>query len=265
MTRAYVALGGNVGDRLAALASALKLIDDLDDTAVLGVSRVYESEAWPDAGDPAFANAIAVIETGLEADVLLGLLQGIEDALGRERGVRNAPRTIDLDIILFGDEEWDAPALTIPHPRFLEREFVVGPLLEVDPDATLPDGSPVAGVRVSAGRITGVLGLVPGFEDITHGLSGAGADIEWVEVAEGGGSPGSGLVPGADVALSFERTVLEQEHIPYAWDPYPPELWTNPWGLSRPFRLLVPEGLAERARAVLQDALSAPPEFEDSE
>ncbi|MDY0087069.1 MAG: 2-amino-4-hydroxy-6-hydroxymethyldihydropteridine diphosphokinase [Coriobacteriia bacterium] len=169
MTRAHIALGANLGDRLTSMASALSRIGELDETVVLAVSRVYESEAWPDADASVFANAVAVVETGLAADALLEALHEIEEALGRERGTPNAPRSIDLDIILFGSEEWDTPALQIPHPRFQEREFVTRPLLEVDARATLPDGSPAAPAAVLVGRIVKELGALPGFEHMTHG------------------------------------------------------------------------------------------------
>lgn len=263
MTRAYVGLGANLGDRLENIAAALRAIDDLEDTAVVAVSEVYESEAWPDPAAPAYANAVAVVETELSADTLLRLMGEIEAALGRAPDARNASRPIDLDIILFGDEEWDGPEVVIPHPRFLERDFVVRPLLEVDPLVVMPDGSAVCDDKVAVGRITGVLGLVPGYEDVTRGPAGSGLDEEWVEVAEGGGPPGSGQAPSVDAALLFERSVLDGEGIPYAWDPYPPELWTNPWGLARPFKLLVPEAFAERARRAIAEANAAPPADEE--
>jgi len=264
MTRAYVGLGANLGDRLATIASALRAIDELESTAVVAVSEVYESEAWPDPSAPAYANAVAVVETELSARTLMRLMGEIETVLGRVPDVRNAPRPIDLDLILYGDEEWEGPEVVVPHPRFLEREFVVRPLLEVDPLVTMPDGSAVTADKVAVGRITGVLGMVPGFEDVTRGPAGSGLDEEWVEVAEGGGPPGSGQVPSVDALLLFERSVLDAEGIPYAWDPYPPELWTNPWGLARPFKLLVPEAFAEQARRAIAEAVAAPPAEEEA-
>lgn len=261
MTRAYIGLGANLGERLHTLSEALKRVDDLPETAVVAVSRVYESEPWPDPADPPFANAVAVVETALEADVLLRLMGEIEEALGREPAPANAPRPVDLDIIIFGDEEWTGPELVIPHPRFAEREFVVLPLLEVDPLVTLPDGSPVSAENVRVGRVTRLLGVLPGFADITHARADAGeAEDEWVVVAEGGDVTVPGQVPGADTLLLLERSVLEQEGIPFSWDPYPPELWTNPWGLKGTFRILVPASLAERARTLLREVLAAPPE-----
>ncbi|MFU8890849.1 MAG: 2-amino-4-hydroxy-6-hydroxymethyldihydropteridine diphosphokinase [Anaerosomatales bacterium] len=262
MTRAYIGMGSNLGERMHTLAAALHAIDDLPETAVVAVSRVYESEAWPDPASPPYANAVAVVETALEADVLLRLMKEIEATLGRTDAERNAPRVIDLDIVLFGDEEWARPDLVIPHPRFPEREFVVRPLLEVDPLVTMPDGSPVDADQVRVGRITRDLGTLPGFEDVTHAPADTSSEAEWVEVAEGGGLIGPGMVPGADALLLLERTVLDQEGIPYAWDPYAPELWTNPWGLKPRFRLMVPAELVDRARAVLREVALAPPDYE---
>ncbi|MBE0416678.1 MAG: 2-amino-4-hydroxy-6-hydroxymethyldihydropteridine diphosphokinase [Coriobacteriia bacterium] len=258
MTRAYIGLGANLGERIHTLADALCAIDALPETTVAAVSRVYESESWPDPTSPAYANAVAVVETALEADVLLRLMKEIETDLGRTPGPRNAPRVVDLDIVLFGDEEWEGTELVIPHPRFAEREFVVRPLLEVDPLVTLPDGSPVCDDRVSVGRITGALGTLPGFADLTRGPGDKEPSEEWVEVAEGGAAPGSGQASATDALLLLERSVLEQEGIPYAWDPYAPELWTNPWGFKPRFRLMVPGEHADRARRLLRVVVSAP-------
>lgn len=259
MTRAYIGLGANLGDRIATLTAALARIDALEEVRVASVSRVYESEAWPDAADPAFANAVAVVETGLEADVLMRLMEEIETDLGREPGPRNAPRPIDLDLILFGDEEWDSPHMVVPHPRFLEREFVVRPLLEVDPLVSTPDGAGIPVDRILGGWVTGDLGVLPGFEDVTRSPAADAPDGGWVEVAGSGESLASGKFAGMDALLLFERSVLDAEDIPYAWDPYAPELWTSPWGLQRRFKLLVPGPYAERARRVLREASAAPP------
>jgi 2-amino-4-hydroxy-6-hydroxymethyldihydropteridine diphosphokinase len=254
-------MGSNLGERIHTLAAALHAIDELPETAVTAVSRVYESEAWPDPAHPPYANAVAVVETALEADVLLRLMTEIEADIGRTDTERNAPRVIDLDIVLFGDEEWDKPDLVIPHPRFAEREFVVRPLLEVDPLVSMPDGSPVGADRVAVGRITRALGTLPGFEDVTHTVADDVQGGEWVEIAEDGGLIGPGMLPGADALLLLERTVLDQEGIPYAWDPYAPELWTNPWGIKPRFRLLVPAELVDRARAILREVALAPPDY----
>ncbi len=162
-TLAYIGLGSNLGDRAANLAAALRAIGEIPDTEGLGVSRAYESEPWGGIEQPAYANAVAVVSTDMRADQLLEALNDIEDSLGRVRGERHGPRTIDLDILLFGDEEWQRADLTIPHPRLLERAFVVVPLLEVDPQVTMPDGTRITRTYATLGRITGVLGAIPGF------------------------------------------------------------------------------------------------------
>lgn len=165
MIEAYIGLGGNLGDRLENLSEALGRIEELPDTTVLRVSRACESEPWGVTDQPPFANAVALVRTALDADAMLEWLKQIEEDLGREPGVRFGPRSVDLDILLFGDEEWDSPALTIPHPRMLERDFVVRPLLELAPGVTLPDGRRIADLRegATAGRVCGDLGPIPGF------------------------------------------------------------------------------------------------------
>jgi len=266
MTRVHVALGGNVGERLHTLAEALRAVDVLPGTRVLAVSRVYESESWPDPGQPAYANAVAVVETSLQADEFLRMLKEVERESGREPGPPNAPRPMDLDIVLFGDEEWEGPELTIPHPRLLEREFVVAPLLEVDSEARLPDGTRITTEGVRVGRITAMLGVLPGFAEVTRNLAPRTSEHDaedWVEVAHGGGLMGRMRAPDPD--LIFKRTIIEQEGIPYAWDPYPPDRAANPYGFNPVYRLLVPASQAERARRVLREVQQAPPQLLDEE
>lgn len=265
MVRAHIGLGSNLGERLNVMGAALVRIDELVDTTVIAVSRVYESEPWPDPDHPPFANAVAVIETGLAPDVLLGMLKEIERECGRTSGLANAPRALDLDILLMEDEEWVSAELTIPHPRMLERDFVIAPLLEVDPFAALPDGTPVGADEVRHGRVTGVLGVVPGFEAVTRDIEHVQRDGEpaWTEVATAGGTGRGEGYPAAGAALMFERSVLDAEGIEYAWDPYPPERWSNPYGIKPRFRLLVPASLGDKARLVLAEAAAAPPEIGD--
>lgn len=162
-TRAYVGLGSNLGDRVASLAAALRQLDALDGVAVIGVSGVYETEPWGGVEQPPYANAVAALDVGMGAASFLAKCQGIEGALGRLPGVRFGPRVIDIDVLLFGMERIATPDLVVPHPRLLEREFVVTPLLEIAPGAVLPDGSPVTAERAVEGRIVRPLGLVPGF------------------------------------------------------------------------------------------------------
>lgn len=157
MTRAYVGMGSNLGDRVRNLAAALAALEASQGVSVAAVSRLYESEPWGVADQPAFANAVAALDTSLTAHELLAECKRIEAELGRVEGVRYGPRAIDIDILLFGDSALETPDLTIPHPRLLEREFVVTPLLEVAPGATLPDGTPVTRDRAIHGHVTGVL------------------------------------------------------------------------------------------------------------
>ncbi len=265
MERAHIGLGANEGDRLETLSAALRDVDALPETAVIAVSRIYESESWPDPDDPPFANGVAVIDTGLAADVLLDALQDIERTHGREPAPAGAPRPVDLDILLMGDEEWESERLTIPHPRLLERDFVIAPLLEVDPLVSQPDGTPIEADRVRYGRVMRVLGALPGFESITRDIEHADrhASDEWVEVAVAGETGRGEGFPAVGVALMFERSVLDGEGIPYVWDPYPPEQFANPYGIKPLFRLLVPVSLAEKAKYVLAAAAAAPPVFDE--
>ena len=129
---AWIGLGANLGDRLASLRGALAAIAALPGTRVRRVSSLYGS-APVDAGGPDYLNAVAHIETTLAPEALLVRLQVIEQACGRERPYRNAPRTLDLDILLFGDQGIHTPALIVPHPRMYERAFVLLPLAELAP------------------------------------------------------------------------------------------------------------------------------------
>ncbi len=150
MTRAYVGLGSNLGDRERNLRSALALLD-AEDVRVLAVSRFRDTDPVGYADQPRFLNAAALVETDLSAPELLERLLAVERSLGRERtGPRFGPRTIDLDLLLYGDETIDQPGLTVPHPRLAERRFVLEPLAELEPDLVLPDGRRVRDLLTSA-------------------------------------------------------------------------------------------------------------------
>lgn len=258
----FIGLGSNVGDRLGNLRAALEAIDALEGTNVVTVSGVVESEPWGVTEQPAFANAVARVATGMEANRLLVALKDIEVALGRTGGPRYGPRVIDLDILLYGTDEWVTPDLTIPHPRLAERDFAVTPLLEIAPDARWPDETPITRDAVREGRILGPLGAVPGFEMITPppggwvtaGRAESGAAAGWAEVssAQFGAQWGTSFA----MKLMFDAAVLEQERIPIAWDPMPPAEEYSPWTLPRVYRLLVPSAFADRARRVLLEAHS---------
>jgi len=134
---AFVGLGANLGDRAAAVRSAIERIGQLPHTRVIRASSLHET-APHEASGPDFINAVVQAETRLDAMELLAQLQRIENDFGRERPYRNAPRTLDLDLLLYGSARIDSKALTVPHPRMMEREFVLVPLREIAPDALPP-------------------------------------------------------------------------------------------------------------------------------
>ena len=129
---ACVGLGANLGDRRATLASARVALAALPATRLLRFSSLYRSASVGTPG-PDYLNAVAVLRTSLPPTVLLAELQRIESAHGRERSYRNAPRTLDLDLLLYDALSMETPALTLPHPRLHERAFVLRPLAEVAP------------------------------------------------------------------------------------------------------------------------------------
>lgn len=137
MTTAFVAIGGNLGDALATVLRAMDDLATLSGTRVIARSSLYRS-APVDATGPDFINAVVAIDTALAPHELLAGLQRLEQAAGRERPYRNAPRTLDLDLLLYDDAVIDTPTLSVPHPRMHQRAFVLAPLLEVDPDIEIP-------------------------------------------------------------------------------------------------------------------------------
>ena len=138
---AYVGLGANLGDRENAIRRAVELLAADPDVEVIAVSSLRETEPVGRVDQPRFLNGACAVETALPARELLGRLLGVERKLGRSReGPRFGPRTIDLDLLLYGDAEIDEPGLTVPHPRLVERQFALEPLLELDPGLALPDG-----------------------------------------------------------------------------------------------------------------------------
>jgi 2-amino-4-hydroxy-6-hydroxymethyldihydropteridine diphosphokinase len=138
MTTAYVGLGSNLGDRERLIRQAADLI------GAERVSTVIETEPWGYGNQPMFLNAVAEVETPLTARQLLDHLLDVERRLGRERvGAQWGPRTIDLDLLLFGEETIDEPGLVVPHPRLSEREFVLRPLAELVPSLKIPGNGTV--------------------------------------------------------------------------------------------------------------------------
>ena len=132
VTIAAIALGANLGDRLATLKSAVARIRDLGE--IVSVSSVYETDPVGYLDQPAFYNAVLLLETKLDSESVMRNLLEIEADLGRVRTFANAPRVIDLDLLLYGDEIRASPTLTLPHPRMSERAFVLVPLAEIAPE-----------------------------------------------------------------------------------------------------------------------------------
>ena len=159
----FIGLGANLGDRKSTLRAALAAIGQLHGTRLLRISPLYGS-APVDAGGPDYLNAVAELATTQAPQALLQALQAIERSAGRERPYRNAPRTLDLDILWFGDRVIDTPALTVPHPRMAERAFVLRPLADLAPE------------RVDAAALQAVAS-----QDI-HRLEGPG----WADAVMGG-------------------------------------------------------------------------------
>ncbi len=145
--RAYVGVGSNLGDREATLLRALELLAAEAGVTVAAVSAFRDTEPVGYVDQPRFLNGVAAVDTELPARELLDRLLGVERSLGRRRdGPRFGPRTVDLDLLLYGDATIEEPGLSVPHPRLGERRFALEPLAELDPSLTLPDGRKVLGL-----------------------------------------------------------------------------------------------------------------------
>ncbi|KQQ47485.1 2-amino-4-hydroxy-6-hydroxymethyldihydropteridine pyrophosphokinase [Duganella sp. Leaf126] len=136
-TIAYIGIGANLGDARANVADAIARLQKVPGCTLMATSRLYRT-APIDAGGDDYINAVARVATTLPAHDLLQALHGIEQAHGRERPYRNAPRTLDLDLLLYGDAVIDSNDLTVPHPRITERAFVLVPLVELAPAIHIP-------------------------------------------------------------------------------------------------------------------------------
>jgi 2-amino-4-hydroxy-6-hydroxymethyldihydropteridine diphosphokinase len=145
LTLAYVGLGANLGDREATIRRAVELLGADPKLEVVAVSSLRETDPVGYADQPRFLNGAVAVETELSPGGLLDRLLAAERELGRVRGEgpRYGPRTIDLDLLLYGDHVVEEPGLTVPHPRLAERRFVLEPLHELDPGLRLPDGRAV--------------------------------------------------------------------------------------------------------------------------
>jgi 2-amino-4-hydroxy-6-hydroxymethyldihydropteridine diphosphokinase len=141
MTRAYVGVGANLGDRERTIRAALEALP-----GVVAVSQLRETEPVGVIDQPRFLNGAAALETELSPRALLDVLLAVERELGHERRERWGPRTIDLDLLLYGGETIHQPGLTVPHPRLHERRFALEPLLDLDPELAIPGRGRVADV-----------------------------------------------------------------------------------------------------------------------
>jgi 2-amino-4-hydroxy-6-hydroxymethyldihydropteridine diphosphokinase len=149
--RVVIALGSNLGDRMDNLQNAIDALFDSPGLKFVAVSPVYETSPVGGPPQPDYLNAVLMADTTLPAQALLERCHGVEATLGRTRDERWGPRTLDLDLIVYGDEVSKDPELTLPHPRAHERAFVLAPWLAADQDAALPGYGPVADLLAKTG------------------------------------------------------------------------------------------------------------------
>lgn len=167
MTRVYIGMGANLGDRLATLRTAIAALQSSGE--IVAVSSLYETAPVGYLDQPAFLNTVVALETDETPETLLARLQEIEQAAGRVRSFPNAPRTLDLDLLLYDEQISDAPELTLPHPRLHERAFVLVPLAEIAPElrhSRLPPhiGSTMRELRDALGDVSAAVRRVAGPE-----------------------------------------------------------------------------------------------------
>jgi 2-amino-4-hydroxy-6-hydroxymethyldihydropteridine diphosphokinase len=179
---AALGFGGNLGDPVAAFAEALRALDAHPDIAVLTLSSVWRTAPWGKLDQPEFLNMAALVETGLSPRALLAFCLDIERQAGRERRERWGPRTLDIDILSYGDEAIDEPGLQLPHPRIAERAFVLAPLAEIAPELVVGErtamelwtASGPAGVthdRTAQERLANALSSKPATSSRTSGAA----------------------------------------------------------------------------------------------
>ena len=148
--RIFVGLGANLGAAAASVRAALTQLGGLPETSLVAASALYCSAPFEAAG-PDYVNAVAELRSTLEPADLLTQLQGLEQRFGRQRPHRNAPRTLDLDLLFYGVRQIAGPLLTLPHPRAHQRAFVLAPLVALAPDWRLPDGRTAAQALAALG------------------------------------------------------------------------------------------------------------------
>lgn len=175
--KTWISLGSNLGDRKSLLTSALRELDIHPRLKVLRSSSFYRTSPWGVTDQPDFINAVAELESGLDAPATLAALQEVESRLGRNReGRRWGPRTIDIDLLLYGDEIYLLPDLRVPHPRMHRRRFVLEPLAELDGDLLIPGRGTVARCLRRLVRDS-----VPGRQESVEKLAGNPVDGAWLE------------------------------------------------------------------------------------
>lgn len=135
MSVAYVGIGTNMGDRLDNINAGIDALKLLPNTSVIDVSNIYETKPWGLLDQPNFLNGVIKVETDFSPRAFLGALLGIEAAMGRIRTIKNGPRVLDLDLLLFDNEIINSKELTLPHPFICQREFVLKPLTELNDDS----------------------------------------------------------------------------------------------------------------------------------
>ena len=185
---AFLGLGTNVGDRLETITSCLFVLDDTDGIAVEDVSGVYETAPWGGVDQDPFLNAVVRVRTTLTARQLLDDAHRTEAAFGRDRDreVRWGPRTLDIDLLLYGDEVIAEPDLVVPHPRLAERAFVLVPLMEVHPGGEIPPDGPRLTRAIT--RLSPIEGI-----DLYVRLSDVPGTGHRIRRPEGPGGPGAVL------------------------------------------------------------------------
>ena len=151
MTIAYVALGANLGDAEGSLRAVMRELSALPGIRLLKSSSLYRTAPVGLKNQPDFINAAVVLDTELDSHALLRALFDIEQRFGRQRSIPNAPRTLDLDLLLYDDEVSDDSTLTLPHPRMHERAFVLAPLVEIAPGLSIPGKGPIADLLAQCG------------------------------------------------------------------------------------------------------------------
>jgi 2-amino-4-hydroxy-6-hydroxymethyldihydropteridine diphosphokinase len=144
VTRAYVGIGSNLDDPRQQVLRAFDELSQLPETTLTARSSLYRTAPVGHAAQPHFINAVAALDTTLPAAALLSALQEIEVRHGRKRSFPNAPRTLDLDLLVYGDARIDEPGLNVPHPRMHERAFVLAPLVELSPKLEIPGIGPAS-------------------------------------------------------------------------------------------------------------------------